>query len=137
MTDEEAPWSRGLFAPALSSVPDEAPSIYAEITRLREEVTELTEENALIRRLANKYLAENTAIKAEVGRLADANAQLQEIVNSDASEEERLRAEVERMREALGEAVMLLDNNQNNNPPHMQKYLAKWEAALTPYTGED
>jgi hypothetical protein len=44
----------------------------------------------------------------------------------------RLNAEVERMREALGEAVMLLDNNQNNNPPHMQKYLAKWEAALNP-----
>jgi hypothetical protein len=49
-----------------------------------------------------------------------------------ADEITRLKEEVERLRAALGEAVMLLDNNQNNNPPHMQKYLAKWEAALTP-----
>jgi chromosome segregation ATPase len=72
MSDEEAPWPRGLFAPSPVSVPDEAPSLYAEIERLREEVAELAEENALIRKLANKYLAENTAIKEEVERMREA-----------------------------------------------------------------
>jgi hypothetical protein len=79
MSDAEAPWSRGLFAPSPVSVPDEALSLYAEtirqrqeIERLEAEVAELAEENALIRKLANKYLAESTALKAEVERLREA-----------------------------------------------------------------
>jgi hypothetical protein len=46
MTDEEAPWPRGLFAPSPVSVPDEAPSLYAEIDRLRAEVERLKSDRA-------------------------------------------------------------------------------------------
>jgi hypothetical protein len=92
MTDEEAPWPRGLFAPSPVSVPDEAPSLYAEtirqrqeIERLEAEVAELAEENALIRKLANKYLAENTAIKEEVERMREALERLLDLVTLGAS----------------------------------------------------
>jgi regulator of replication initiation timing len=101
MTDDEAPWSRGLFTPSPVSVPDEATGLYAEITRLREEVTELTAENALIRRLANKYLAENTVYKAEVERMREA---IQNMRYAEDENHQRLIVENVRLREAL-EAV--------------------------------
>jgi hypothetical protein len=78
MSDDEAPWSRGLFASPPVSVPDEATGLYAEtirqrqeIERLEAEVAELAEENAVIRKLANKYLAESTVIKEECARLCE------------------------------------------------------------------
>ena len=71
------------------------------LTQYCAEAAELAEENADIRRLANKYLAESTALKAEVERLRnELHITTEWSAKVHAGHEEDM-AEIERLRAAL------------------------------------
>lgn len=77
-----------------------------------------------------KITVERLSSHAETAAEMDRRGKVIEQLEAEIARLKPLTARVKVLKEALGEAVTILDNGQNSNPPHMQKYLAKWEAAL-------